>query len=472
VTVSGVATCRISPVPEEQMNAVQNFLGKDLEEIKGMIGQILRGHLRSIVGGLQVEELLRERSKFNELVLKECGPELARMGIKILTLVVQDVKDKEGYIDALGKQAVAGAKRDAAIATAEAERETQVKTSDAKRTAAEAVAQNDAKIKLAEKNRDIQVAEFKTETATKQAAADIAGELAKTEQEKKLVVLQAEVQSEQARAQTKVQELEAARKKQELQATTIVTAEAEAQAMSIRATGKRNAEQIEAETRSNVSKLNAETARQNAEGAKNAAILEGEGEAKKTLAIAEAKATATQKTLTAEADGERAKLLAVADGQKAGLLATAEGLRASKLAEAEGTMKLAEALTKLNQTGQLVMVLDRLPGLLKEGGDAGAKIAAEIFGPMGKGIGAIKDIRIIDMGGGKTAEKGIGAIGNMIPDVVANFFAKAQLQGIDLTPLFKFLKMDPAALKDLITPLAAALPEEPAATAPAAEEKK
>lgn len=42
-----------------------------------MIGEILRGHLRSIVGGLEVEELLRERSKFNESVIAECSQELA-----------------------------------------------------------------------------------------------------------------------------------------------------------------------------------------------------------------------------------------------------------------------------------------------------------------------------------------------------------------------------------------------------------
>ncbi len=457
VHVAGVATCRISQMPQEQVNAVQNFLGKPLDEMKNMIAEILRGHLRSIVGSLEVEELLRERSKFNEAVLKECSEELSRMGIKILTLVIQDVRDKEGYIEALGKQAVAGAKRDANIATAEAERETLVKTSDAKRTAAEAVAQNDAKIKLAEKNRDIQVAEFKLETATKQAAADIAGQLAETEQKKKLVVLQAQVQSEAAREQAKVQELEAIRKQKELEATVIVTAEANAKAAAITATGKRNAEQIEAETRSNVSRLNAQTARQNAEGAKDAAILEGQGEAQRLQAIAEAQAVSTQKTKQAEAEGDKAKLLATAAGREAELLAVAAGERAKLLAQAEGNLKLAEALKALSEEGKLMFVLDRLPVLLDHAGDAGEKVMKAIFDPVAAGVGKIGNVTITDLGNGGTAKSGMGAMGQIVPQIVMDFFAQAKARGIDLSELLKLLKMDPAKLAEMVGPFAAAV---------------
>ncbi|MFA6432802.1 MAG: SPFH domain-containing protein [Candidatus Paceibacterota bacterium] len=478
VTVSGVATCRISPVPEEQMNAVQNFLGKPLETIKEMTGEILRGHLRSIVGALEVEELLRQRSKFNELVVKECSPELARMGIRILNLVIQDVKDKEGYIEALGKQAVAGAKRDAQIATAEAERETAVKTSDAKRTAAEVTAQNDAKIKEAEKNRDIQVATFKLETAGKQAEADMAGEIAKTSQEQKLVVLQAGRDSAAAEAQAKVMLLEGQRKEKELQATVIVTAEADAKALSIRATGKRNADQIEAENRKNVATLNAETAKQDAEGKKNALVLEGQGEASKLQTVAEAQAIATQKTKLAEAEGEKALLLAKASGEQASLLAQAEGSKAARLAEAEGklkfllaeaegTDKMAEALKKMNNQAQLILILDRLPGLLTAGGDAGEKIAAAIFGNLGKSLEKIGPITITDLGGGNTAKDGVAAIGDIMPNIVASFFAKAKLLGVDMTPLYTLLKMDPAKLAAMVAPFVP--PETASSTAVVAE---
>lgn len=476
VTVSGVATCRISPIPEEQMNAVQNFLGKTLEEIKAMIGQILRGHLRSIVGGLEVEELLRERSKFNEMVVKECSPELSRMGIRILTLVIQDVKDKEGYIDALGKQAVAIAKRDAQIATAEAERETKVKTSDAVRTAAEVTAQNDALIKEAEKKRDIQVAQFRLETATKQAEADMAGPQAKTRQEQILAVLEAERDSAATEARTKVQELEAQRKQKELEATTIVIAQATAKASVIKSEGERSAATVQAEARKKVAELNADTARLEAEGHRNALILEGEGEGKKLQTIAEAQAVATQKTKTAEAEGQRASLLAQADGTKAAklaeaagreqfLLAEAKGKQSMLLAEADGADKMAEAMKKLSEQGKLILVLDRLPHLLEVGGEAGQKIARAVFDPIGVGVSKIGNVTITDLGGGNTAKNGLSAIGNLVPQIVVDFFTQAKARGIDLTPLLKSLKMDPSQLAGMLNPDAAAQPAADATTA-------
>jgi len=54
-------------------------------------------------------------------VVEESTEELRRLGIQIITLVIQEVTDEYGYIDALGKQSVAEAIRDANIKTAQAE---------------------------------------------------------------------------------------------------------------------------------------------------------------------------------------------------------------------------------------------------------------------------------------------------------------------------------------------------------------
>ena len=471
VHVAGVATCRVSQVPQEQINAVQNFLGKPITEMKNIIGQILRGHLRSIVGGLEVEQLLRERGSFNDRVVSECSVELSRMGIKMLTLVIQDVRDKEGYIDALGKSAVAVAKRDAQIATAEAERETRVKTSDAARTAAEATAKNDALIKEAEKARDIQVADFKKQTATAQAEADMAGQIAKTAQEQRLAVLEAQRDAAQAEAQTKVEEKQVARRQQELEATLIVNAEAEAKALSIKAEGERKAHSINAETRKTVAALDSETATLTAEGKRSAAVKEGQGQAERTRLAAEAEADATRKTLTAKADGDKANLLAIAEGQGARLRAEAEGegaklnagaegKRRMLLAEAEGTEKLAEALAKLSEQGKLILVLDRLPGLLDHGGDAGQKIAEAIFGSLGKSLEKIGSITITDLGGGNGAKNGLATVGGVIPQMVTDLVASMSARGFDVSGLLKLANINPTGLAEMVSPSTAIRPAE------------
>lgn len=482
VRVDGVAVCRISAVAEEQMSAVQLFLNNE-QEMREQIQAILRGHLRSIIGGLEVEELLRERSKFNEMVVKECTPELSRMGIRILTLVIQDIKDKEGYIEALGRQAVAGTKRDANIAVAEAERETKIKTSNANRDAAQAVASNDALVKQAEKDRDIQVAQFTKETQAKKAEADASFAIANAEQQKLVKLQEADRDTAAAEAQAKVQEMEARRKQKELEATVIVEAEVHARALKITAEGKRQAEQVEADTRNQVAAIDAQRAAVVAEGQKNAAIKTGEGEAQKRRVTAEAEAEAVRKTMVAKADGDKAVLLAVAEGAKASKLAEAEGEGAKLnaqaegrkrmvlaeaegverqllaqalgtqkrlLAEAEGTDKLAEALQKLSEQGKLILILDRLPLLLDKAGDAGAKIAEQIFKPIGESLGAINSVTITDLGGGNSAKAGIAGIGGMVPQIISDFVVQMKARGIDPTTLLSFLKMNPEGLLKMI----------------------
>src|SRR3989344_5857966 len=113
VNVKGVATCKISTQPDDVINAAQSFVGKNDADVKSFVENILKGHLRSIVGKLDINSILRERENFNKQVREESSVELKGLGIQMITLVIQDVEDEYGYIESLGKQAVAEVKRDA-----------------------------------------------------------------------------------------------------------------------------------------------------------------------------------------------------------------------------------------------------------------------------------------------------------------------------------------------------------------------
>jgi flotillin len=455
VNITAVATCRVSPNPDEQSNAVQAFLGKSQEDIRNTISEILRGHVRSIIAKLSVEQILRDRAEFNKQVLEESSDEFRRLGIQIVTLVVQDVQDTEGYIKALGRKETAAIIRDAEIATAEAKKDTEVKTSNAAREAAEVKAQNASKVAEAEKNRDIQIAEFKVQTEGKKAEADLANAIAKTAQEQQLRVKEAARDAAAAEAGIAVQEKAATLNQKKLEATIIVEA-----------TAKAKAQLIEAENLQSVAERTARRLEIESVGKANAAVKEGEGIASKTRTIAGADAEATRVKLTAEAEGNRATQLANAEGVKAnqlavaegrratllaeaegaekGLLATANGKRASLLAEAEGTEKLAEALKQLSEQGKFIMVLDRLPLLLDKGGEAGAKMLSAIFDPLGESVGAIKSVSIVDMAG--NGKNGVTGFAGALPSMVTEFFLKAKASGVDVSPLLRLLKMDPAEL--------------------------
>ena len=374
ISAKGVATFKIDNTTHEALsNAAAAFLGKTDAELAEIIRNIIQGHLRSIIGKLDINEILRDRDTFNRRVVEESTDELRRLGIQIITLVIQEVNDEHGYINALGRRAVAEAIRDADIKTAEAEAESKKKVSDANRTAEITVAQNDVMVAQAQRDRDVQKAQFKVMADGERAKAEKAFDIQLADQDKTLRVRQAERDAAATEAQTHVQEMEAARKQQELVATVVRPAEA----------GRLQAV-IEAEARKRVTELTAEAAKAKqvteAEGVKLARVMEGEGEGAKTRAI-----------MFAQAEGEAAKtrqaLLAQAEGQAAMkgkvLLAEAEGEAAKKglvlKAEAEGTQKLAEALAKMTSDAKLILILDRLPHLFQEGGDAMAKVASAVF---------------------------------------------------------------------------------------------
>ena len=442
ISAKGVATFKIDNTTHESLaNAAAAFLGKTDAALAEIIRNIIQGHLRSIIGKLDINEILRDRDTFNRRVVEESTDELRRLGIQIITLVIQEVNDEHGYINALGRRAVAEAIRDADIKTAEAESESKKKVSDAGRTAEITVAQNDVMVAQAQRDRDVQKAQFKVLADTERAKAEKAFDIQLADQDKMLRVRQAERDAAATEAQTHVQEMEAARKQQELIATVVRPAEA-----------AREQTVIEAEARKRVTELTAEAAKAKqvteAEGVKLARIMEGEGEGAKTRAI-----------MLAQADGEAAKtrqaLLAQAEGQAAMrgkvLLAEAEGEAAKKglvlKAEAEGTQKLAEALAKMTSDAKLILILDRLPHLFQEGGDAMAKVASAVFSSVAAPLGNIDELRIIDMGGNG---KGLDHLSTLVPQTVFKTLALMQAEGIDVRKLMDKLGVNVEQVVDML----------------------
>ncbi len=454
VSVKGVATCKISAAPEDLHNAAMAFLGKKDEEIEHIVTNILIGHLRSIIGKMDIDQILRQRDTFNKQVVDESAEELHRLGIQIITLVIQDVNDAYHYIDALGKKTVAEAIRDANIKVAEAEAETNQRVSDAQRTAAVVVAENAVKIAEAERDRDVKKAQFKVTADSETAKANLAMSIATTQQEQTLKVRQAERDAAEKEAQIAVQDKEGLRRERELNATILKVADAERLKIVINAEAARQQTVINADAMKQQAILEADAARERAireaEGQKQANTLIGEGEAAKTRA-----------TMLALADGEAAR-------KKQVLVAEAEGQAAMKgkvlLAEAEGTQRLAEALAKMTSDAKLILVLDRLPVLLEKGGDAASKVATAVFSSVAAPLGNIDELRIIDVGG---TGRGVDQLSTIVPQTVFKTLSLLQAQGVDLRKLLGKLGVN----MDEIVGMVGQKSAPPVVSAPAPEEK-
>ncbi|NLF78778.1 MAG: flotillin family protein, partial [Chloroflexi bacterium] len=116
ITLEGVAQIKIASDDVSIRTAAERFLSKSRAEIINVAHETLAGHLRAIIGTLSVEEIYRERDVFAQSVQDVSASDLANMGLGIDTFVIKDVRDKEGYLDALGRPRIAEVKRDATVA--------------------------------------------------------------------------------------------------------------------------------------------------------------------------------------------------------------------------------------------------------------------------------------------------------------------------------------------------------------------
>ena len=118
VTVETVANVKISSEEEMLARAVERFLDTDPGQIQQIIKETLEGQLRDIIGVLTVEQLYQERDMFVQKVLEQAGEELAKIGVIIDIINIQDIRDEKQYLEALGRKRTAEVKRDAQIGEA------------------------------------------------------------------------------------------------------------------------------------------------------------------------------------------------------------------------------------------------------------------------------------------------------------------------------------------------------------------
>ncbi len=323
VVVDGVAQVKIKGDDVSIRTAAEQFLSKDAAEIMNVALQTLEGHLRAILGTLTVEEIYQNRDAFAVKVQEVASSDLANMGLTIVSFTIRDIRDNQGYLDALGKPRIAQVKRDAIIAQAEADRDSTIKSAQANQSGQTAKFQADTVV--AESNRDYQMrlAEYQASVNLKKAESDLAYDLQrfKTGQAVKKEEVQVEVVERQARIA--VQEQEILRRQKELDATIQKPAEAERERVRTLAEAERY-------------KLETEAA-----GA----------------------ASATKARGFAEADVVKAKGLAAAESQKAQGLAQAEVIKAQGFAEAEAMGRKAESWRQYGEAAIAQMFIEMMPNL-------------------------------------------------------------------------------------------------------------
>ena len=127
VTVEAVAQIKVKSDMESILTASEQFLTKTDQEREGLIRLVMEGHLRGIIGQLTVEEIVKQPEMVADRMRSTCADDMNKMGLEVISFTIKEVRDKNEYITNMGKPDVARIKRDADVATAEAERDTAIK---------------------------------------------------------------------------------------------------------------------------------------------------------------------------------------------------------------------------------------------------------------------------------------------------------------------------------------------------------
>src|SRR5919202_1386786 len=298
VDVKAVVIYKIADDAQSIANAARRFLDQE-EQMDVKVHNVFAGHLRSIVGTMTVEDLIRNRDMLTRATRESSAHEMQRLGLTIDSLQIQEIADRTGYIENLGMPEAARVAKDARIAQAVADRE-----------ATELEQEADALKAAARSTSQIRQAEVTAEAQRAQATAEQAGPLAGATARQDVVV-----------QETKVAQLEAERAAQKLQAEVRRPADAEAYKKRTIAEADRDARISQAEATSREVELQAQAdakrVKLDAEAGAARTKQLGEAEAAATRVRGEAEGAATRACGVAEADAIRARAEALRENQDA-----------------------------------------------------------------------------------------------------------------------------------------------------------
>ena len=363
VTVEAVAQIKVKSDKESILTAAEQFLTKQPEQREALIRLVMEGHLRGIMGQLTVEQIVKEPEMVGDRMRSTCADDMSKMGLEVVSFTIKEVRDKNEYITNMGRPDVARIKRDAEVATAEADRDIAIKRAEMSRASAVAKAQADqervaaetaslAKQAEAQRDLDIKKAAYVEATKKAQAQADKAYEIETNIQQQQVITESVRVQQVEREAQVKVQEAEIARCERELIATVLKSADVERQRIETLAEAERQRLIKEAEGR-------ASSIRAQGEAEAEIIFKKGEAEAKAMNVKAEAyqeynQAAVFDKLITGLPDVVRALAEPLSKVDKVTIVSTGNG-------DAAGAYKLTGDITKI--AAQVPALFEALSGM-------------------------------------------------------------------------------------------------------------
>lgn len=387
IDVKAVAVVKIGGTETAIRSAAQRFLNQQ-NQMADTVQELMAGSLRSVIGSMNVKEIITDREALSTKVLQAAQESLTEQGLTLDTLQVQDISDANGYLESMSAPKVAEVRREANIANAAAHQKSEEARIEAER-----------QVVLKSKDLALQKAAIKVETDRADAQASAAGPIQAAQMDREIATSQNQAAKE--RAELRATELiaEVERPADAARYKTVVEAEASKSQAIAQAEARARAATIEAEARAAASKI-------------------------------EAQARAEARRAEAGAEAEAVRLAGQAEADKTAAMARAEAERALNVgkAEAEATSAKAEAMRAYGEAAVLQMVVDQLPSIVRE---------------MAAPLSSIDQMSVVSTDGAtplvKTVASGIGQTTELVKG----------LTGVDLAGLFHNASTDATNAPDV-----------------------
>ena len=394
INVDAAVNVKISDNEERLKLAAQNFLNKNPDYIGRVAREVLEGNMREIVGRMALEEMVSDRQKFANLVKENAEPDLAAMGLDIISFNVQNFVDGNGVIENLGVDNIVKIQKNAAISRAESEKEIAKAQAAAKQEANEAEVNAESEIARKQNELAIQKSELKRNADIKRAEADAAYKIQEEQQRKTVEITTADANIARQEKENLLKQKEVDAKEQILRAEIEKKADAEKYALEKKADAEKYAKERAAE----------------------ADLISRQKDAEARLFEAEKEAEAIERKAQAvKAEGE----------------AQAAAIQAKGVAEAEAIDRKAEAMKKYGNAAMAEMIVKILP-----------QVAAEVS----KNVANIGKLTVIDTGAGSA----MSAVGDYSPMLMKKAFdVIKETTGFDMVDVMKSSTIEAATTRNV-----------------------
>lgn len=203
-----VATVKVADDLDGIVKYAEQFLGKDQDDIEHEISEVLNSNLRAILSKMTVEQINKDRESFNEQVREIAQNQLNRMGFKITSLGLSDLRDDDNYLENLGRPQISIIKKQAEIAESENRRETEIQQAKDNETISNEQYKREMNIADSRKEKDLKEAKNLAETEKENAAARAAGQLEEEERRLEVEKQRLEIREQEKENELKLRKME------------------------------------------------------------------------------------------------------------------------------------------------------------------------------------------------------------------------------------------------------------------------